>query len=130
MVAPGVRRFGIAGWGIGRSGGGLFWGLGWAGRVREHGIGGIVGAFLTAVFATTAVPGSTTAGLLAGNAGVLGRQLMAVLAVAAYLPPLDVSGSSVRGQHVCEGLIRRLGLHLFASPGAHAGDGEAAVSSA
>ncbi|MCW5935681.1 MAG: ammonium transporter [Fimbriimonadaceae bacterium] len=49
-----------------------------------HGIGGIVGAVLTAVFATTAVPGSTTAGLLAGNPGVFGRQLVAVVAVAGF----------------------------------------------
>jgi Amt family ammonium transporter len=49
-----------------------------------HGIGGIVGAVLTAVFATTAVPGSAVNGLIAGNPGLLGRQVLAVVAVAAF----------------------------------------------
>jgi Amt family ammonium transporter len=49
-----------------------------------HGVGGICGALLTAVFATTLVPGNGVNGLLAGNVGLLGRQLIAVLAVGAY----------------------------------------------
>ncbi|MCW5935682.1 MAG: glutaminase A [Fimbriimonadaceae bacterium] len=36
-----------------------------------------------------------------------------VLGIAVYSPRLDSSGSSVRGQKVCESLTRRLGLHLF-----------------
>jgi glutaminase len=36
-------------------------------------------------------------------------------AVAAYAPPLDPAGTSVRGQRVCSYLSRSLGLNLFAS---------------
>ena len=47
-----------------------------------HGIGGIVGAVLTGVFAVEAIGG--TAGLLEGNASIVGIQVMAVGATIAY----------------------------------------------
>lgn len=49
-----------------------------------HGVGGICGAILTAVFASRAVPGNGVDGVVGGNWGLLGRQCLAVLAVAAY----------------------------------------------
>jgi Amt family ammonium transporter len=49
-----------------------------------HGVGGICGAILTAVFATTAVPGNSVGGLLAGNYGLFARQLFAIVLVAAW----------------------------------------------
>ena len=49
-----------------------------------HGIGGLLGALLTGVFATTAFDPEGTAGLLEGNAAQLGTQVVAVLATAAY----------------------------------------------
>ena len=45
-----------------------------------HGVGGIVGAILTGVFATTKVNPAGADGLLYGNAKLLGVQLIAVLA--------------------------------------------------
>ncbi len=45
-----------------------------------HGVGGIVGALLTGVFATTAVNPAAADGLLAGNAKLLGAQAIAILA--------------------------------------------------
>ena len=48
-----------------------------------HGVGGIMGALLTGVFASKAW-GSPVDGLLAGNATLLGHQAIALLAVAAY----------------------------------------------
>jgi Amt family ammonium transporter len=50
--------------------------------VAAHGLGGLVGALLTGVFAAEAWGGAT--GLLAGNAGQLGAQALAALAVAVY----------------------------------------------
>ena len=47
-----------------------------------HGIGGIVGALLTGVFAVEAIGG--TAGLIEGNAGIVGTQAVAVGATIAY----------------------------------------------
>ncbi|MEB3195961.1 MAG: ammonium transporter [Candidatus Sericytochromatia bacterium] len=49
-----------------------------------HGVGGIVGALLTGVFASKALNPAGADGLLAGHVGLLGIQLVAVLAVAAY----------------------------------------------
>ena len=49
-----------------------------------HGVGGIVGALLTGVFATTAVNESGANGLIHGNPGQLLTQLKAVAVVALY----------------------------------------------
>lgn len=43
-------------------------------------------------------------------------------ALAAFSPPLDAAGNSVRGQRVCAFLSRALGLNLFASAPSVAGD--------
>jgi len=51
--------------------------------VGAHGVGGIMGALLTGVFATTTW-GSPTDGLLAGNAALLGKQAVGVIATIAY----------------------------------------------
>lgn len=48
-----------------------------------HGVGGIVGALLTGVFASKAW-GSPVDGLIAGNAALIGHQLIALLAAGAY----------------------------------------------
>lgn len=47
-----------------------------------HGIGGIVGALLTGVFAVEAIGG--TAGVIEGNAGVMGVQFIGVIATLTY----------------------------------------------
>ncbi len=49
-----------------------------------HGVGGIVGAVLTGVFATTTVNAAGADGFLAGNLAQIGIQLKAVVVVAAY----------------------------------------------
>ena len=49
-----------------------------------HGVGGIVGALLTGVFATTAVNPAGLDGLLAGNPAQVGVQALAIVVVAAY----------------------------------------------
>jgi Amt family ammonium transporter len=49
-----------------------------------HGVGGIVGALLTGVFATTTVNPAGFDGLLYGNPGQLVTQAIAVVVVAAY----------------------------------------------
>ncbi len=49
-----------------------------------HGIGGIVGALLTGVFASTAIHPGGADGLLRGNAALVGVQLVAVLGAAAF----------------------------------------------
>lgn len=49
-----------------------------------HGVGGIVGALLTGVFATTTVNSAGNDGLLYGNASLLGIQALAVAVVALY----------------------------------------------
>ncbi len=49
-----------------------------------HGVGGIVGALATGIFATTAVNSAGADGLLAGNAALLGVQFLAVAVVAVY----------------------------------------------
>ena len=52
--------------------------------VGVHGVGGITGALLTGVFATTAVNAAGANGLLYGNPGQLVIQLIAVLVTAVY----------------------------------------------
>jgi Amt family ammonium transporter len=49
-----------------------------------HGVGGIVGALATGVFATTTVNAAGADGLLAGNPGLLGVQALAVVVTMAY----------------------------------------------
>jgi ammonium transporter, Amt family len=49
-----------------------------------HGVGGICGAVLTALLASTSVSGNTVPGALEGNLGLLGRQLLAVGVCAGY----------------------------------------------
>lgn len=49
-----------------------------------HGVGGIIGALLTGVFATKAVNSAGADGLLYGNPGLLATQAIAIVAVAAY----------------------------------------------
>jgi Amt family ammonium transporter len=49
-----------------------------------HGIGGIVGALLTGVFAVEAIGGAGKSGLLEGNAAQLGIQAMSILATIVY----------------------------------------------
>jgi len=49
-----------------------------------HGVGGMVGSILTGVFASTVVNPGGADGLLAGNAGLLGAQVLSVVAAAAY----------------------------------------------
>ncbi|MCX6018362.1 MAG: ammonium transporter [Chloroflexi bacterium] len=49
-----------------------------------HGVGGIVGALLTGVFATTAVNAAGANGLLAGNAWLIIVQVIGVVAAGAY----------------------------------------------
>ncbi len=49
-----------------------------------HGAGGIMGALLTGVFASSLINGGGADGLLYGNAGQLGIQALSVAAVAAY----------------------------------------------
>jgi Amt family ammonium transporter len=49
-----------------------------------HGIGGIWGALATGIFADASVTGIGTDGLLAGNQGLVVKQAVAVLAVAAF----------------------------------------------
>ncbi|HEX2179265.1 MAG TPA: ammonium transporter [Actinomycetota bacterium] len=52
--------------------------------VGVHFVGGLVGALLTGVFATTAINSAGADGLLYGNPGLVGRQLVAVVATIAY----------------------------------------------
>lgn len=49
-----------------------------------HGVGGIIGALLTGVFATTSVNSAGQDGLLYGNPALLGIQALAVVVVALY----------------------------------------------
>ncbi len=49
-----------------------------------HGVGGAVGTILLGVFASKAWNANGADGLLAGNAGFLGRQVLAVVVAAAY----------------------------------------------
>jgi Amt family ammonium transporter len=49
-----------------------------------HGVGGALGAVATGVFATTAVNAAGLDGLLAGNPGQVGAQLVGIAAVGAY----------------------------------------------
>lgn len=49
-----------------------------------HGVGGILGALATGVFATKAINSAGSDGLLAGNINQLGIQAVAVIAVAVY----------------------------------------------
>jgi ammonium transporter, Amt family len=49
-----------------------------------HGVGGIIGALATGIFATKSVNEFGADGLLYGNPGLLITQLIAVLVVAAY----------------------------------------------
>ena len=52
--------------------------------VGVHGIGGVLGALLTGVFATTAVNAAGANGLLAGNPALLVNQVIAVLVTIVY----------------------------------------------
>jgi Amt family ammonium transporter len=49
-----------------------------------HGVGGMIGMLAAGVFATRLVNPAGTDGLLAGNPGLLGAQVLTTLAVAAY----------------------------------------------
>ncbi len=49
-----------------------------------HGIGGIVGALLTGVFAVKAIGGDAASGLIEGNGGQVVTQLVGVGATVAY----------------------------------------------
>lgn len=49
-----------------------------------HGVGGILGALLTGVFAQKALNPAGADGLLAGNPAQLGKQLLGVVVVGAY----------------------------------------------
>jgi ammonium transporter, Amt family len=49
-----------------------------------HGVGGMIGMLAAGVFATRLVNPAGTDGLLAGNPGLLGSQVLTILAVAAY----------------------------------------------
>jgi len=78
-----------------------------------HGVGGIVGAILTGVFATTSVNSAGLDGLLYGNPGQVVTQVIAVVVVAAYagavtfglLKLIDVTiGLRVSEQEEQEGL--------------------------
>lgn len=78
-----------------------------------HGVGGIVGAILTGVFATTSVNSAGFDGLLYGNPGQVVTQIIAVVVVAAYaaavtfglLKLIDVTiGLRVTEQEEQEGL--------------------------
>ncbi len=78
-----------------------------------HGIGGAAGALLTGVFASTAFNAAGKDGLLAGNPGLVGTQLLGVGAAAAYaavvtfvlLKVIDaVIGLRVDGDEEREGL--------------------------
>jgi len=78
-----------------------------------HGVGGIVGAILTGIFATTSVNPAGFDGLLYGNPGQVVTQLIAVVVVAAYagvvtfglLKLIDVTiGLRVTEQEEHEGL--------------------------
>ena len=62
---------------------------------------------------------------LPGKSGVGGGLLAVVpgrLSIAAFSPPLDAFGNSVRGQHAIRFLSGELGLNLFAPPGARGRD--------
>ena len=48
-----------------------------------------------------------------GVSGGVVAVLPGVLAIAAYSPPLDARGNSVRGIRACEELARRYRLHVF-----------------
>ena len=52
--------------------------------VGVHFVGGVVGALLTGVFATTAINAAGADGLLYGNPGQFGKQLIAVVATSIY----------------------------------------------
>ncbi len=78
-----------------------------------HGIGGTLGAILTGVFATTAVNPDITSGVIGGNWGGLGAQLIAVAVTWVYaaavtfviLKVLDaIMGLRVRKDEELEGL--------------------------
>jgi ammonium transporter, Amt family len=49
-----------------------------------HGVGGVIGALATGIFATTAINPAAANGLLFGNPGQLGVQAVAVVVVVAY----------------------------------------------
>ena len=52
--------------------------------VGVHGVGGLLGALLTGVFATTAINPAGADGLLAGNAALLGKQALGALVPLLY----------------------------------------------
>ena len=78
-----------------------------------HGVGGSIGAILTGVFATVALTPGNTGGMLSGNLKLVGIQLVAVGAAAAYAAALTwgilkltalVTGLRVVGDEEREGL--------------------------
>ena len=81
--------------------------------VGVHGAGGLAGAILTGVFATTAVNPAGADGLLAGNAALVGKQALAALApllwagvmTAVILKAIDATiGLRVRAEEEASGL--------------------------
>jgi Amt family ammonium transporter len=52
--------------------------------VGVHLVGGVVGAILTGVFATTVINSAAADGLVAGNAGLVADQVIAVLITLVY----------------------------------------------
>ncbi len=52
--------------------------------VGVHGVGGIIGALLTGVFASTVINSAGANGLIHGNSALLGKQLMAVAVTIGY----------------------------------------------
>jgi Amt family ammonium transporter len=62
-----------------------------------HGVAGITGALLTGVFASTAVNPAGADGLLAGNASLLGVQLLAVVATMAFVAVASVAIAKLVG---------------------------------
>ncbi len=78
-----------------------------------HGVGGIWGALATGIFASLAINAAGADGLILGNAGLLVKQLIAVVAVVVYslvvtaiiLKVLDVTmGLRVKDEEEIEGL--------------------------
>jgi Amt family ammonium transporter len=55
-----------------------------------HGVGGCLGALLVGVFAQKALNSSGTDGLLAGDASLIGKQALGLLAAGAYTVALTV----------------------------------------
>jgi len=69
-----------------------------------HGVGGILGALLTGVFAQKSLNPAGADGLLAGNPGQLGKQLVGVVVAGAY--------SAVLTYGILKGLDKLMGLRV------------------